>query len=91
MIKCSYNNNGIQSFSFGNWSPKLQLWLSILIVQRIREINGFFLKIINISRGVAPGYINISPLGLARGVAPGYINIAPLGLARGALPLAILT
>jgi hypothetical protein len=36
-----------------------------------------------ISWGVAPGYINIAPLGLfgiSWGVAPGYINIAPLGL-----------
>jgi len=31
--------------------------------------------------GVAPGYINVAPLGLAWGVAPGYINVAPLGLA----------
>jgi len=32
------------------------------------------------SRGVAPGFIKIAPLGLARGGAPGFINIAPLGL-----------
>jgi len=38
------------------------------------------------SRGGAPGYIKIAPLGLARGDAPGYIKIAPLGLARGDAP-----
>jgi hypothetical protein len=37
------------------------------------------------ARGVAPGYINIAPLGLAWGGAPpdnrrDHINIAPLGL-----------
>ncbi|GEM_PF-3680938 len=43
------------------------------------------------SRGDAPGYINVAPLGLflrillasllpSRGDAPGYINVAPLGL-----------
>jgi hypothetical protein len=37
-----------------------------------------------VARGVAPGFINIAPLGLlARGGAPGYINIAPLGLKPG--------
>jgi hypothetical protein len=36
-----------------------------------------------ISWGVAPGYINLAPLGLfgiSWGVAPGYINLAPLGI-----------
>jgi hypothetical protein len=33
-----------------------------------------------ISWGVAPGYINLAPLGISWGVAPGYINLAPLGL-----------
>ncbi|OQY55183.1 MAG: hypothetical protein DRR08_12700 [Candidatus Parabeggiatoa sp. nov. 2] len=39
-----------------------------------------------ISWGVAPGYINIAPLGPSRGVAPGYINLAPLGLSWGGAP-----
>jgi len=48
------------------------------------------------TRGVAPGYINLAPLGLStrgvaglktRGDAPGCINLAPLGLFPGAMPL----